>query len=730
MTVHRRLAALFFADIVDFSGLSARDEAEALRLVPVFQAVTREVVGRFGGRIVKFLGDGVIVEFPSTGNAIGAAAGLMETFARESARPPSRASGLRIGVHVGDVAITEDGDVFGDGVNMTARLCEEAAPGRILASEDVYRQLKQRKEFAFAPGGDRDLQGVGSVGTYEVTLTGPVEPDRRAFRFEYPGGGFGWLRTPRGRLAAGVGVVALGAVLWATRGSWTPWLAADSAESATLDPSRLAVLYFRDQSPAQDLGHLADGFTETLIHELGGVDGLKVVSQYGVRRFDATQTPIDSVARALEAGTIIDGTVSRSGDSLRVQVQLVDATDMTQIASFTEVRPWSEIFSLQDQITADVSTALRQRLGHEFALQKRRRATESVEAWELVQRAERMKEQAEGGDEAVSAAIQGDADSLLALAGELDPAWAEPALVRARLSLDVGMEAALTAGLDHVTEALRREPGSPAALALRGALQNELARAASDSVRAAGLLAAAERDLRTAVANDPTYASGWITLADLLYNDKWELSEARDAARRAYEADVFLLEDDHFVWLCEISLQLEDYDQARRWCDEGRRRFPDRERLLSAELVRLASAGAEPDPAAAWSLVRELGQHAFPEYNVPAAKLYTAAVLVRAGLPDSAAAVVTDARAGAPEDVAPFLDYLEAYVRLLDGERSRSVVLLRAFLIALPEYRAIVARDHWFDELRGDRRFEAIVDRVHLPVFCRILCEPPLSPTS
>ncbi|HET6637906.1 MAG TPA: adenylate/guanylate cyclase domain-containing protein, partial [Gemmatimonadota bacterium] len=676
--------------------------------------------------IVKFLGDGVIVEFPSTGNAIGAAAGLMETFARDSALSPPEAPALRIGVHVGDVAITEDGDVFGDGVNVTARLCEEASPGRILASEDVYRQLKQRREFAFAPRADRELQGVGSVGTYEVSVTGLVEPDRRAFRFAYPGSGLAWLRTPRARIAAGVGVLVLGAGLWTTRGTWSAWLSADSAESAELDPSRLAVLYFRDQSPAQDLGHLADGFTETLIHELGGVDGLKVISQYGVRRFEGTETPIDSVARALEAGTIIDGTVSRSGDSLRVQVQLLDATDMTQIASFTEVRPWSEIFSLQDEITADDSTALRQRLGHEFALQERRRATESVEAWELVQRAERMKAQAEAGeDAAVASAIQGDADSLLAVAAALDPGWEEPALVRARISLDVGDEASLLAGLDHVAEALRREPASPAALTLRGAIQDSLARGALDSVRAAGLLAAAERDLRTAVANDPAYANGWITLADLLYNDKWELADAREAARHAYDADVFLLEDDHFVWLCEISLQLQDYDQAQRWCNEGRRRFPDRERLLSAELVRLASPGVEPDPAAAWSLVRELGRHAFPEYNVPAAKVYTAAVLVRAGLPDSAAAVVRDARRGAPEEVTPFLDYLEAYVRLLDGERSTSIRLLRDFLIALPEYRAIVARDHWFDELRGDRRFEAIVDRVHLPVFCRILCQPP-----
>lgn len=722
MSVHRRLAALFFADIVDFSGLSARDEAEALRLVPIFQSVTREVVSRYGGRIVKFLGDGVLAEFPSTGNAIGAAAALQARFAQATAGGTSASPELRIGVHVGDVAISDDGDVYGDGVNVTARLCEEAAAGRILASEDVYRQLKQRSEFEFTPRVERDLKGVGQVGTYEVGVPRPVEPDPKGIRARSLARSFAGLRRPGLRLAVGAGVVLLAVGLWATRSSW---FGADPAESATLDPSRLAVLYFRDQSETGDLGHLANGFTETLIHELTGMEGLKVVSQYGVRPFNGSDVPIDSVARTLEAGTIIDGTVSRSGDSLRVQVQLLDATDMTQIASFTEVRPWSEMFSLQDEITADVATALRQRLGHEFALRERRRSTESVEAWELVQRAERMVETLSGEDDPVSAAMRSAADSLLAVAGELDPGWAEPALVRARMALDGETDEDLAEGLDHVARALRREPGSPDALTLRGALQNALARQAADSTRAAELLVAAERDLRTAVAADPSYARGWITLADLLYNDKWELAEAREAARKAYEADVFLLEDDHFVWLCEISLQLEDADQARRWCEEGRRRFPDREYLLSAELVRLASPGTEPDPSAAWFLVRELGQHDYPEFNVPAAKLYTAAVLMRAGLADSAAAVVADARQGAPAEVAPFLDYLEAYVGLLGGERSASTRLLRSFLTALPEYRAIVARDHWFDELRGDPRFERIVDRVHLPIFCRILCEPP-----
>jgi hypothetical protein len=144
-----------------------------------------------------------------------------------------------------------------------------------------------------------------------------------------------------------------------------------------------------------------------------------------------------------------------------------------------------------------------------------------------------------------------------------------------------------------------------------------------------------------------------------------------------------------------------------------------------SELVRLASPGAEPDAPAAWLLVSELGQLAYPEYNVPAGKMYTAAVLARAGAADSARAVAADARRGAPPELAPFLDYIEAYVQLQLRNRTSAIGLLRSFLIAAPEWRALVGRDPWFDALRGDPRFERIIDRVHLPIFCRIQCEPP-----
>jgi tetratricopeptide (TPR) repeat protein len=239
-------------------------------------------------------------------------------------------------------------------------------------------------------------------------------------------------------------------------------------------------------------------------------------------------------------------------------------------------------------------------------------------------------------------------------------------------------------------------------------------------------IAAAERDLRRAVASDPRLASAWIALADLLYNDLWELAEARLDARRAYQADAFLLERDHFAWLCEISFQLKDYEEAQHWCAEGRRRFPERAtRLLMVELQLLATDGVEPDVVKAWELVGEMQRQDSPDFNVPAAKMVTAAVLVRAGLPDSAQAIITDARRTIPEELAPYLDYLEAYARLRLDQRRESLKLLRSFLGVAPEYRAQLANDHWFEQLAGDATFERLVDRQRRPIFCRLLCEPP-----
>src|SRR5438132_10762136 len=163
------LVALWFADIAGYSDRAAEDERSALQLIEILQSLSRDTVRRYEGRVVKFMGDAVLAEFPRTELAVRAAAALSEQYAKESAGT-GRTDKLRIGVHVADVAVGPDDDLYGDGVNAAARVQEAAEPGQVVLSEDVWRQLRGRPEFQFESLGNRSLKGVGPIGLYIVTL--------------------------------------------------------------------------------------------------------------------------------------------------------------------------------------------------------------------------------------------------------------------------------------------------------------------------------------------------------------------------------------------------------------------------------------------------------------------------------------------------------------------------------------------------------------------------------
>ncbi|HET6616654.1 MAG TPA: adenylate/guanylate cyclase domain-containing protein, partial [Gemmatimonadota bacterium] len=169
--MQHRLTAVWFADIVGYSRLAGEDDAAALQLIHLFQSTSRAAAESHGGRIVKFLGDGALAEFPSTEAAVRAAHELMAAFETEARSVPGGSHALRIGVHVGDVASGPDGDLYGDGVNVAARLQAEAEPGQLLASEDVWRQLRARRGLRFDPLGERTLKGITApVDVYSIEL--------------------------------------------------------------------------------------------------------------------------------------------------------------------------------------------------------------------------------------------------------------------------------------------------------------------------------------------------------------------------------------------------------------------------------------------------------------------------------------------------------------------------------------------------------------------------------
>jgi class 3 adenylate cyclase/TolB-like protein len=188
----RRLAAVWFADIVGYTRLSAKDENAALLLVTLLQQCAKQEIEAHSGRLVKLIGDAILAEFSSTGAAVRAALGLQEQFAVASAAAGIEAK-LRIGVHVGDVVGTEDGDLYGDGINTASRVQGQARPGQVLVTQDVWHQLRQRRDYRFESIGERELKGLpGPLWLFTVTLAGadqaaaavtPALPQNRSVRW-------------------------------------------------------------------------------------------------------------------------------------------------------------------------------------------------------------------------------------------------------------------------------------------------------------------------------------------------------------------------------------------------------------------------------------------------------------------------------------------------------------------------------------------------------------------
>ncbi|HEX2191485.1 MAG TPA: hypothetical protein VHG51_21415, partial [Longimicrobiaceae bacterium] len=497
-----------------------------------------------------------------------------------------------------------------------------------------------------------------------------------------------------------------------------------AAAEAPAPPNRIAVLYFGNQSSDRDLDFLVSDLTENLIHQLAHVEGLHVVSPGGVRPFRERAVPPDSIRRALGVGTLLGGTLRRSGDSLRLAVHLIDANTGAQLDGRVLRRPTGERFALGDDLAAEVAEFLRVRLGEEVQLRRWTAGTADARARELLARAEEMR--AKGLEAAARpdpVAVQNArrmleiADGMLEEAGRVDPRWVEPSVRRGWLALDrIGLSdmrrkrAWTRAAREHAARALALEPGYPPALEVRGTASWL---EADDSIapgRWEELVASAEADLRAATAADPSLASAWSTLSEVL-RFKVDLVEAELAARQAYEKDAYLRDADRVLdRLYRITLLLERPDEADRWCAEGRRKFPGDWRFVQCELAILSHPSfPRAEPARALELLRELEEIDPPAKARLAGRPYrpifrtmrAAVVLARDGQEARARSLLARARRDAGHDPALrlFLLYDEAYLRLVLGEEERAFALLDGYVRARPELKRYVLRDPQFRPL-------------------------------
>jgi adenylate cyclase len=347
--MRRTLVALWFADIAGYSEHAAEDEASALRLVELLQLLSRETVTRYNGRVVKFLGDAVLAEFPSAELAVFSAAELSRQFEERSTRIGQGAR-VRVGVHLGDVAVAPDGDLYGDTVNAAARIQEAAAPGQVVVSQDIRRQLRSRREFRFQDLGQHSLKGIGLIELHVLN----VEND-------------------------------------STKSSPV----SETTESSVLGERKqglhsLAVLPFTDLSAERDQEYFADGVAEEILNALAKLGELHVAARTSSFAFRGTRVDAREIGRRLGVDALLEGSIRKAGKRVRITVQLIDSRQGYHVWSERFDREIDDIFAVQDEIAQSVIQALGLSLTQREERSLRRRSTTNVEAYEFYLRGRKL----------------------------------------------------------------------------------------------------------------------------------------------------------------------------------------------------------------------------------------------------------------------------------------------------------------------------------------------------
>ena len=367
--MERRLAAVLIADVVGYGRLSQIDE-EGTRAR--FQADLKEIfepkIAAHRGRLIKTMGDGLLVEFPSVVDALRCAVEVQQEKAkRNAAAPPEQRLDFRIGVNLGDV-IVEGDDIHGDGVNIADRLQALAEPGGVAISGTAYDQVKAKLPVGYASLGEQKVKSIAEpVRVYRVaawTRRRPARPSPRR-------------RDLRVMARARQQPRRSSRSWWpARRAWWQPWQTAGEAAQVTAAPRppdtrpSLVVLPFDNLSDDNEQGYLADGITEDLTTELARIPGLFVISRNAAFTYKDKAVQPAQIASELGVRYILEGSIRRAGDDMRINAQLIDATTSGHMWAERFDGAWGEVFALQDKVIENVGQALKLRL---ISGQERRR---------------------------------------------------------------------------------------------------------------------------------------------------------------------------------------------------------------------------------------------------------------------------------------------------------------------------------------------------------------------
>jgi adenylate cyclase len=305
----RRLAAIMFTDMVGFTAMAQRNEALSLELLEEHRAMLRPIFQRHGGTEVKTIGDGFLVEFTNALEAVRCAYEIQRT-SREAnhSRPSERQALLRVGVHLGDVVET-DGDISGDAVNVAARIEPLAEAGGVCISRQVYDQVQNKFELSLTSLGAQPLKNVSTpLEVFKVVM---------------------------------------------------PWAEGGGAGTSEVDPNRIAILPLANFSPAAGDEYFADGMMDEIISTVSGISGLSVISRTSAMRYKQTSKSMTEIGRELKAGKLLEGSVRKSGNRVRITVQLIDSASDAHLWSKSYDGSMDDIFETQSDIARKIAEALK-----------------------------------------------------------------------------------------------------------------------------------------------------------------------------------------------------------------------------------------------------------------------------------------------------------------------------------------------------------------------------------
>lgn len=589
----RRLGVVFVADVVGYSRLMSQDEAATLaRMRRLRDQIIEPIFAEHGGRTIKWLGDGVLAEFASAAEAVEGAISIQRRMSPfEADLPQEDRLRLRIGLNLGDI-IEEDGDIFGDGVNIAARLEALCEPGGIALADTLHEVVRDKLEVPAKSLGEKRLKNIGRrVRVYQIgakVLDAPEKVPAAPRRY--------------GLAIVGLGAAAVlaGLVLWnwgqspdtepaqpPVAGVPTPAVPEQPPPVSGRTRSVIAVLPFRNMSEDEAQDYFADGISKELLTDLGRITGLRVIPRSTAFAYKKTSLEPRELGTALGADYLVQGSVLRDAGQLRISAQLVDAKTGEPLWSERFDRGLDELFTVQDELVAWVGEALRITLTPREMERLRKRPTGDLEAYDAYLRALAR-------DSRVMKDANAESRGLFEKAIGLDPEFAaafshlaQIRFIAARQGWSRSTDEDIAEALALAEQAVVLDPDSPHAYW-------GLARILGDI----GKLEPAIDMLQKALALDPNFADGHATMASLhAFSGQADMALASiGQAKTLNPRYPFFYDTAHALTL----YLLERYEEAVGVAREGVKKNPNSpgaRRVLIAALGQLGRDGE-----AAWQI--------------------------------------------------------------------------------------------------------------------------------